>query len=434
MAAIIPFSALRYDPKRVSASQVLTQPYDKISPAMQERYYAASPYNLVRIILGRPEPEDNTGHNVYTRAASYFRDWRSQGILRQDSVPSLYVYSQHFAIPGTSTRIDRRGFMALGRIEDYSSKVVFRHEQTLSKPKADRLELLRATHAHFEQLFMLYEDAGEIESALATATQAIPTIEVTDEYGVLNRVWQVSDAAVIDSVRRQMRDQKLIIADGHHRYETALDYRNERRSAGPPNADGAPYNYAVMTLVNINSSGLLVLPTHRVVHGLSTFSSDDFKNASGTYFEVEEVDPALHAVRATAILREKAGTGPALLGVMTGKALLLHRPKAAASQLLAGRSRRQQALDVVQLHKVLLEGVLKLSEDSIRNQQNISYVRDAAEALGQVRTGKANIAFLMNPCKVQQVRDIALAGEVMPQKSTDFYPKLLSGLTIYALD
>ena len=434
MADIIPFRALRYDPQRVSASQVLTQPYDKISPAMQERYYAASPYNLVRIILGRSEPEDNTGHNVYTRAASYFRDWRGQGVLSQDSAPSLYVYSQRFAVPGSGTQQDRRGFMALGRVEDYSAKVVFRHEQTLAKPKADRLDLLRATRAHFEQLFMLYEDSGEIESALTTGTQTTPTIEVTDEYGVLNRVWQVSDAAVIDSVCRQMRDHKLIIADGHHRYETALNYRDERRASDPTKAGNCPHDYAIMTFVNTNSPGLLVLPTHRVVHGLNSFSADDFKTSSQEHFQAEEVDPALDANRAAALLREKAGAGPALLAVTANKALLLHKPKAPALQLLAGLSERQRALDVVQLHKVLLERVLKLSAESIRNQQNLSYVRDAAEAIDQVRSGKANIAFLMNPCKVQQVRDVAFAGEVMPQKSTDFYPKLLSGLTIYALD
>jgi uncharacterized protein (DUF1015 family) len=434
MADIIPFRALRYDQQRVSASQVVTQPYDKIYPAMQERYYAASPYNLVRIILGRPEPQDNTAHNVYTRAASYFRDWRAEGILRQDSAPSLYVYAQGFTVPGTSTQHERRGFIALGRIEDYSAKVVFRHEQTLAKPKADRLDLLRATRAHFEQLFMLYEDSGEIESTLATRTQTTPTIEVADEYGVLNRVWQISDAAVIDSVRSEMRDHKLIIADGHHRYETALNYRNGRRAAEPAKAGDAPHDYAIMTFVNTNSPGLLVLPTHRVVHGLNSFSPSDFKSSSQAYFEAEEVDPALDAARATAILHERASAGLALLAITAGKALLLHQPKAAASQLLGGLSERQRALDVVQLHKVLLEGVLKLSEESIRNQQNLSYVRDAAETLEQVRSGKANIVFLMNPCKVQQVRDVAFAGEVMPQKSTDFYPKLLSGLTIYALD
>jgi len=432
MADILPFRALRYHPQHVS--QAVTQPYDKISPAMQDRYYAASPYNLVRIILGRRNPDDNTEHNVYTRAASYFRDWRGQKVLQQDSAPSIYAYSQSFAAPGTNAQSERLGFIAVGRLEDYSAQVVYRHEQTLAKPKADRLDLLRATRAHFGQLFMLYEDSGEIDSVVSGATRAAPTIEVTDEYGVVHRVWQISDAALIDSVRTKMRDKKLIIADGHHRYETALNYRNECRAAGSDhNSKDAPHEFVMMTFVNMNSPGLLVLPTHRVVRGLASFSADDFEASSRNFFQVEEIDSALDAPRAAAILREKGSGGPALLAVTANRAFLMHKPTADGQQL-AGLSARQQALDVVQLHKRLLEGVIELSEESIRNQQNISYLRDAAEALAQVRSGNANVAFLMNPCRVQQVRDIAFAGEVMPQKSTDFYPKLLSGLTIYALD
>jgi len=432
MADILPFRALRYDLQRVFASQVVTQPYDKITPAMQERYYAASSYNLVRIILGRREPSDGPSNNVYTRAAACARQWRSAGILRQDSAPSIYAYSQTFTAPSGSS-FERRGFIALGHMEDYSAKVVFRHEQTLSKPKADRLDLLRATRTHYEQLFLLYEDSGEIDSLLATSQT--PTIDVADEYGVAHRVWQISDPAVIASVQEKMRDKKLVIADGHHRYETALNYRDEcRTAAGAGSNPQASHEFVMMTLVNMNDPGLLVLPTHRVVHSLESFSVDEFQNASRTFFEVEEIDSAIDAARATALLRDRSRAGTALLAVTTSRALILHSPKAAGVQLLTGLSARQQALDVVQLHKCLLEGVLKLSEESIRNQQNLSYLRDASEALTQVRTGAANIAFLMNPCPVAQVRDVAFAGEVMPQKSTDFYPKLLSGLTAYALD
>jgi uncharacterized protein (DUF1015 family) len=432
MADIRPFSALRYDLQKVSAGQVVTQPYDKITPAMQEGYYNASPYNLVRIILGRRKADDNTAHNVYTRAAAHGREWRAAGILRQDPSPSIYAYSQTFTTPSGSS-FERRGFIALGRVEDYSAKVVFRHEQTLAKPKADRLDLLRATRAHYEQLFMLYDDDGEVDSLLARASGSAPAIDVTDEYGVAHRVWQVSDPAVIESVRRAMSDKKLIIADGHHRYETALNYRNEQRESGANHSD-APTEFVMMTLVNLNSPELLVLPTHRVVHGLTHFAPDEFQQSSGEFFEVEEIDAGIDAANATNLLRDRGRAGTALLAVAASRAFLLRNPKPAGHKFFAGLSRRQQALDVVQLHKCLLEGVLHLSEESIRNQQNLSYLRDAAEALAQVRSGSANLTFLMNPCPVQQVRDIALAGEVMPQKSTDFYPKLLSGLTAYALD
>jgi uncharacterized protein (DUF1015 family) len=444
MADILPFRALRYDLSRVTAGQVVTQPYDKITPAMQERYYAASPYNLVRIILGRSEPGDNTAHNVYTRAAAFGREWRTQGILKQDVQPSIYAYSQTFNSP-SGTNYARRGFIALGRVEDYSDKIVFRHEQTLAKPKADRLDLLRATRVHYEQLFLLYEDSGEIASLLVPGSGIAATIEVNDEYGVAHRVWQVSDPSIIGSVQTKMRDKKLVIADGHHRYETALNFRNESRATASGSLKpGAPYEYVMMTFVNMNDPGLLILPTHRVVHSLQSFSVEDFQISARNFFEVEEIDPALDAARATGILRERGRGVTALLAVTANRAFVVHSPKPATSQLLAGLSPRQQSLDVVQLHKVLLEGVLKLSEESIRNQQNLAYVREAAEALASLRgeavgeakfgKGTSNIVFLINPCRVQQVRDIAFAGEVMPQKSTDFYPKLLSGLTAYALD
>jgi len=450
MANILPFCAWRYDPQRVAAESVVTQPYDKITPAMQDRYYAASPYNLVRLILGRQKEGDNTADNVYSRAAGWWREWRQQGVLRQDALPSIYAYSQRFPAPGVGAEMERRGFIALGRLEDYANGVVFRHEQTLAKPKADRLELLRATRAHFGQLFMLYEDSGEIEALLSPGGEA--TISVTDEYGVLHRVWQISDAGVIDSLRAKMRDKKLIIADGHHRYETALAYRDECRHGAPDapstssgqapvrgashtSADSAAaYEYAMMTFVNMNSPGLVILPTHRVVHGLDSFSAESFRDSGRAFFDVEEIIPAPDAARAVAILREAGRAGTVLLAATSDRAFLIHKPQPAGAQFFAGSSLRQQGLDVVQLHKCLLEGVLRLSPESIREQKNISYVRDAGEALARVRAGGANIAFLMNACRMAQIRDVAFAGEVMPQKSTDFYPKLLSGLTIYGLD
>jgi uncharacterized protein (DUF1015 family) len=286
---------------------------------------------------------------------------------------------------------------------------------------------------------MLYEDSGQVESLLATDTD--PEISVTDEYDVVHSVWRVSDPGAVSAIRDAMSDKKLIIADGHHRYETALTYRNERRTAEGSSSAGdsgaPPYEFVMMTFVNMNSPGLLILPTHRVLHGLASFSEEKFRSSAHAFFDIDEVDAALDAPRATAILRESGRTGTSILAVTANRAFLLHHPNPNTPEVFGGFSVRQQALDVVQLHKCLLERVLNLSEESIRNQENISYVRDAGEALSRVRGAagtRANIAFLMNPCRMVQVRDIAFAGEVMPQKSTDFYPKLLSGLTIYALE
>jgi uncharacterized protein (DUF1015 family) len=407
---------------------------------MQDRYYAQSPYNLVRIILGKSEPQDNPKENVYTRAANSFRDWRRDEVLKQDPAPAVYRYTQRFTPPGGGAEVERQGFIALGKIEDYSAGIVFRHEQTLSKPKADRLDLLRATKGHFGQIFMLYSDpSGEVDRELAAKATAAPDVEVRDEYGVLHQLWMVRDPSLVEQVRDKMRDKKLIIADGHHRYETALNYRNERRAAeaeSKPASNGelAPYDFVMITFVNMDSSGLVVLPTHRVVHGLNNLEPDEFRERAKPYYSVEEVDPEIDAARAGVILAQAGRTGSAFLAIFKDRAFLLDRGRPNLATALTGQSLRQQALDVVQLHKCLLEGVLKLSEQSIMQQENIRYIRSAEEAIAQVRGGSADLAFLMNPVRMKQVRDIAFAGEVLPQKSTDFYPKLLSGLTIYALE
>jgi uncharacterized protein (DUF1015 family) len=437
MAIISPFAAWRYDPCRVAIQQAVTQPYDKITAAMQEGYYQASPYNLVRIILGKRLPEDTHAENAYTRAATSFRNWCQTGILRQDLDPSIYRYTQTFqssgGVPGTGKQLERRGFVALGRIENYSNGVVFRHEQTLAKPKADRLDLLRATRGHFGQIFMLYGGAGKVDAMLNSP--APPEIEVTDEYGVVHRLWRISDPSIIAAVQGQMREKKLIIADGHHRYETAMAYRNEQRAAAETGSGNpAPFDSVMMTFVDMDAPGLEILPTHRLVFGLPSFSASQLQGAAGRFFNVEDVDPRIDGPRATAILQNAGRAGTALLGVTARRAFLLHTPKAIGGALFGRLSLRQQALDVVQLHKCVLEGVLNISETAIRDQQNVSYCREAAEPLEAVRNGKAQAAFLMNPVRINQVREIAFAGEVLPQKSTDFYPKLLSGLTIYALE
>ena len=433
MAKVFPFRALRYNPSKVKPAEVVTQPYDKITPDMQDRYYAASPYNLVRVILGKSQSRDNERESVYTRAAACVNQWRTDGVLVPDAEPSIYLYTQTFRVPGdsSSTVMERRGFIALGQLEDYDQKVVFRHEQTLSKPKADRLNLLRATQAHFGQLFMLYTDpAAEIDAALRPST--LPTVEVRDEYDVLHRMWKISDRETIQAVQAKMADKKLIIADGHHRYETALNYRNEmRKQADGDSSD--PYERVMMTFVNMDAPGLLILPTHRVVFGLENFSIFEMVGKLQVNFEVEDTGPLTNTEGALERLHQAGKDRTALLAVTShGGFLLRSRPEIKWNGA-TGLSERQRALDVVQLHKLVLEGALGLSEEDIRDQKHLKYQRDALEAVNEVARG-ANAAFLMNPVRMEQVRDIAFAGEVLPQKSTDFYPKLLSGLVGYSLE
>jgi len=433
MAKIYPFRALRYDPAKVSPAQVVTQPYDKISPTMQDRYYAASPYNLVRIILGKTEPGDDDHANVYSRAAASLKHWRAEQVLVRDAEASIYLYTQTFAVPGDpmAAQIERRGFIAAGQLEEYDRKVVFRHEQTLSKPKADRLNLLQATQSHFGQIFMLYSDpAGAVDSALHQGRP--PDVEVADEYDVIHRMWKVSDPAIIAKVQIAMADKQLIIADGHHRYETALNHRNAMRQRSGNNGD-APYERLMMTFVNMDSPGLVVLPTHRVVFGLDPFDVAAMNAKLGKYFDVEDLGPVTDAKSAVDQLREAGNVRSALLAVTAKGAYVLRSKPTQDSPALAGQSERQRGLDVVQLHKLVLEETLGMSEEDIRDQKHLKYVRDAKEAVEEVRRG-ANVAFLMNPVRMEQVRDIAFGGEVLPQKSTDFFPKLLSGLTIYSLE
>ena len=446
MARIYPFRATRYNPTAVRMGDVVTQPYDKITPALQQVYYGRSPYNLVRIILGLPELFDEPGVNdVYTRAARDFREWRSKGILQTDNDPSIFAYSQQFQVPGgrPGNIGERRGFIALGGIEDYSAKVVFRHEQTLSKPKSDRLNLLKATRAHFGQIFMLYSDpALSIEKILFDNFQ--PEVEVTDDYGVLHRVGRITDPQDLRLVIGSMADKKLIIADGHHRYETALNYAKEHAPAHvvhtrerdlastlphPPYPEAA----VMMTFVNMDSDGLMVLPTHRVVFDLEGFDSKAFQERAAPYFTIEKLS-TLDPTQLSRRLTDAGHKGSAFLFILANGPHLLAAKPEAIDRVLSQLPERQRRLDVVQLHRLVLQQLLGLSEESIREQRNLRYFRDAGEAIDQVTNGTAQAAFLMNPVTLQELREIAFNGEVMPQKSTDFYPKLLSGIAIYALD
>jgi uncharacterized protein (DUF1015 family) len=413
----------------------MTQPYDKITPAMQDKYYQASPYNLVQVILGKSRPDDNDQQNVYSRAAELLKAWQRDGVLQLDDEPSLYVYSQTFTVPGDASgaQAERRGFIALGRVEDYDRKVVFRHEQTLSKPKADRLNLLQTTRAHCELIFMVYSDPAD-EVGRLLHQDGPPTIEMRDEYGVLHRVWKVSDPATVTAAKAKMADKKLIIADGHHRYETALNYRNQMREQNNSTNPEAPYERVMMTFVNMEAPGLVILPTHRVVFGLEGFNLYLKAMDVMKYFDVEDLGTVGDVPQMLSKLREAGRDRTALLAVTAKNAFLLKSRGSVQSPSLNGLSEQQRSLDVVQLHKLILEEIIGMSQEDIAAQKHLHYVRDAAEAIDEVKKGNAQVAFLMNPVRMEQVRDIAFAGEVLPQKSTDFYPKMLSGLTVYSLD
>jgi uncharacterized protein (DUF1015 family) len=474
MARIYPFRALRYDTAKVKMEDVVTQPYDKITPAMQQAYYDRSKYNLIRVILGRKEPGDTdafaplppgeTAHNVYTRAAESLASWRKKAILREEPEPALYGYSQTYAVPGASSAggdpevRERRGFIALGQLYDYAEKVVYRHEQTFPKHKSDRLALFKATRAYCEQIYMLYSDPAFTAEKLIFESNPQPELEITDEYGVIHRVWKLTDPHLINLIVTAMADKKLIIADGHHRYETSVAYMHERAAelgiagepaVSPEEDDESPSNRAgdphsllpkpafpeaamMMTLINMEAPGITILPTHRVVTGLEFFSLPDFAMRASAFYTISELPRAASGPQLIAALD---GTPDNAFVAATGDGnfLLTPQPEAIAP-LLIGLPARQAQLGVAQLHTVVLDHLLGLTPDRIQATGHIQYLRDAAEAVALVAASKANIAFLIKPVTLDQLRHISLSGEVMPQKSTDFYPKLLSGLAIYALD
>jgi uncharacterized protein (DUF1015 family) len=411
MAQVFAFTPYRYTRQAGRLSNLVTQPYDKISPEMQARYLAASPYNIVRIILGERYPSDTSRENVYTRAARHFEEWIKRGILARDSEPAFYAYFQDFRVPDTGERMTRKGFIGLGKVEDYSAGVVHRHEQTLTGPKRDRMEVLRHARAHFGQIFMLYPDrAGSIDAILDEAAQPPAAMDVTDEYGTQHCLWRISDQERIRNIAALMSDKKLLIADGHHRYETALAFRNEN-----PGWEAA--SRTMMTFVNMYSPGLRILATHRVVSGLPRFYEQDFWRAVRDRFAVQQLDSRDDLERAF------ASNTTGRIGVAMANRLYL---------VEAGNANRK--LDITLLHEDILEPVLGIGQDAVREEQNVRYIRGIDAAIEEVRNRGAQIAFLLKPTSIDQVADVSFGGGVMPQKSTDFYPKLLSGLTIYKLD
>jgi uncharacterized protein (DUF1015 family) len=406
LATIKPFQPYRYSAKAGDPAKLLTQPYDKISPQMQAEYLAASPYNLVRIILGERHASDDESNNVYTRSAKYLDDWIRDGILAQDPSPGLYAYFQEFEVPDTGERALRKGFIGIGKVEDYSANIVHRHEQTLSGPKKDRLELLRNTRAHFGQIFMLYPDPeGAVDRILERASHGAPLLDVLDGDGARHRAWAITDATTIATIQELMAPKKLLIADGHHRYETALAYRNE-------NPGDAAAEYVMMTFVNMHSPGLKILATHRVLSNLENFDLSALLDRARANWTVTKPLSWRPTVPKPETVR---------IGVATRDSLhLLERP------------RQPGELDVPVLHKEILGDLLGISEEAVREEKFIHYVRGIDAAVAQLKTG-AQVAFLLEPTPIEDMARIAFAGGVMPQKSTDFYPKLLSGVTIYRL-
>ncbi|MGQ9629750.1 MAG: DUF1015 domain-containing protein [bacterium] len=429
MAEIKAFRGVRYDPSKVDLSKVVAPPYDVISEEDKEFFYNLSDHNVVRLILGREFETDTGENNRYTRAASFFRDWLERGILIVEERPSIYLYEQEFTLEG-GMPLRRRGFIALCRLEEFHEGGVFPHEETFPKPKEDRLNLLRACRANFSQVFSIYDDPDfRIERVLEREASRGYSLEVVDRDGIKNRLHAISDPSVISYISEHMRQRPIFIADGHHRYETALAFRNEMRAQNPRNAGDAPFDYTMMMFVAMQDPGLAIISTHRLVFGLSRERIDRMFKVLGAHFDTfphSDVGAMIDYMRPRAnwhIIGMCTGDGRFYTFSLRDEGIL---------DVLGDRHRspRWRRLDVSILHTLILREGLGLSEEDISSERNLMYTKDARFAARWVREREGRLAFLLNPTRVEDVKAIASNLERMPPKSTYFYPKLLSGLVM----
>ncbi len=430
MATIRPFKGLRYNREKIGdLSLVITQPYDRIHDAEQKRYYDLNPYNYARIILGKKTPWDTDADNIYTRAHCYARTWQAEGVLTREAQPALYVLDQTFTTPGGQS-FSRRGLITALQLTYFEEGVILPHERTLSGPKVDRLNLTRATATAWENIFILYPDDGnrvngllqpylETHAPLAAREQVI-------ESAVEQRFWVVDDPQVVAAVVEEMAPKRnLIIADGHHRYETALNYRDEMRQQHPAVPANAGFNYTQVTLVSMSDPGLAILPTHRLIHSYTRMDGSAALERAREYFDVT---PAADRAALDAALAE-AQPGRPRFGFYDGAYhVLTLRDPATLQRLLPDRAPDWCLLDVSVLHELFIERVLGIDKAAVERKENLDYLRDPQPGYEAVAQGKAQFLLVMNPTRMEQVRACTAAGEKMPQKSTDFYPKVISGL------
>jgi uncharacterized protein (DUF1015 family) len=443
MAEIIPFRALRYDPQLVpDLAKVVTPPYDVISPDAQERYYARHSYNVIRLILARDAPPGSARGTRYEAAARTYAAWRRDGVLRRDAAPTLYLYEQEFPW-GDGRRLRRRGLLAMLRLHDYADGVVFPHEQTFSRHKNDRLQLMRACPADLEAILGFTPGPNPaVGTILDRYMETDPAIRLVDEDGIGHRVWLLQAPAEVAAIQAALRDRPVVIADGHHRYETALNFRDERQTRDPAPPEVARRrldSFVLMNLVLADDPGLVILPTHRVIRGRPACLGEALRatlmrHFAITAFPLDAADPLPWLRRALDDLGRRKGIA---CGLYAGgpEVLVLELVDESIPQILRaeGRAPEYARLDVAVLHRLVIEGILEVPAAQ-QSDDAIQYTRDEAEALRAVMSGEAPLALFLNSPRVEQVQAVAMAGERMPQKSTFFFPKVLSGLVISPLD
>jgi uncharacterized protein (DUF1015 family) len=436
MAVIKPFRAVRYNPEYITNMQaVVSQPYDRIDDALQREYYASSPYNIVRIVKGRADDGDRPAMqdlpDVYTRAKAYYRRWLDEGALIREGQPALYAYEQRFQVGGE--RYSRWGVIGAVRLADFQEGVILPHERTYPGPRADRLRLLNALAVHTEPVFLLYPGTEHGINSLLSQTigSQTPVVDITDNDTAQHRMWVITDQTTIQAIQAEMAPkQNLIIADGHHRYTTGLRYRDARRQAQPDASDGAMFNYVLAVLVSMDDPSLVILPTHREIRASTAASPAAILERARAHFTTTpaaSLDACLSAVNA-----DPAGYSFGFYGGdEVGFHVLTLNHKSSPPDLIGGaHSNEWKALPVNVLHEVLLAQIAGMSREDMSNGTAIHYHRDARRPVENVRRGEASFAFFLGSTRMEQIRACVAQGEVMPQKSTDFYPKVITGLVM----
>jgi uncharacterized protein (DUF1015 family) len=444
MAEIKPFKGIVYDKEKIDdLKDVTTPPYDVITKAEQDGFYAKNEYNVIRLILGKESEHDSLSDNRYTRSAEFLENWLSSGVLKQDETDSIYAYQQSYHLPN-GTMKTRIGFIALIKLEDFSSGKILPHEKTLSGPKSDRLNLMKSCHCNFSQIFSLYSDKKlKVDNIIEESILGKqPDMHVTDALKTFHAIFRISDAEVISRIAALMKDKNIFIADGHHRYETALNFRDHiRKEIDTP--ETSPYNYVMMYLSNMDSDGLAVFPTHRVLFNLPERQIGFLKANIDKYFTVTDFPftkkNEKDVLDELSSKLESAGKKNNAFGMYckdddSYKLLVADDMSKIEPVIKKDMAESLKGLDVTVLHSVIINHLLGISTESQEKQENLRYVKGSHNAVKLIKEEDYQIAFLLNPPRVEQVEAVASSGNKMPQKSTFFYPKLLTGLVINKLN
>ncbi len=443
MVKILPFNGVFYNKEKVrNFSKVMTPPYDIISKEAQDRFYQTHPYNCIRLILGKDFPGDTEFNNKYSRANAFLNAWVKNEILKHDGEESVYAYEQRFSYKGK--KYVRLGFIALFKLEDLEAGRIYPHENTLPKPKQDRLSLIRATAANLEPIFALYVDEDEkIPRLIKQNIKRKPIAEARDMFGVQNKLWKISAKAVVNKIVKEMTNKQVFIADGHHRYEASLKYRNEMRTKAQKSTGDEPYNFIMMYFANTFDKGLVIMPIHRLVLNLDLKEKINLENRLVDCFDIEEMKFAkkdeMQARKKLLRWMSKSGEGEHFFGMyLRGEnkfsLLKLKNEKVIEKYIGADKPKEWKKLDITILHSLVIKEILGITDKDIEAENAIKYVHNDDEAFDMVKEGKYQIAFFLNPTKIEQVTALATKYEKMPQKSTFFWPKLLTGLVMYKME